>query len=119
MATNDNRATAERLRAWADGSVTLIAAVEMLTDALGGRLLDGPWVRRDSEGRAWLDPDVAARTSGALSGGERRVVAVAMSLVSEHHPVDLGDAIAGLDPDAAAVVLRALARAAGVREGDS
>ncbi|OYO00739.1 hypothetical protein CGZ95_08945 [Enemella evansiae] len=108
--------SAEALRAWATGLRPAESAVELVVTALGGRLADGPWVRTDS-GRVWFDPDVAVADAGALSGGERRVLAVAASLVSDAHPVDLGDAITGLDPDAARLVLAALAHAAGLNDG--
>ncbi|WP_432789359.1 hypothetical protein QYM46_13610 [Brevibacterium sp. K11IcPPYGO002] len=101
------------LRAWARGDLALEAAVELIATALDGRLLTGPWVRPDEAGRLWFDPAVAEAEQGHLSGGERRVLAIAMSLASSEHPVDLGDAIAGLDPDALDTVLDALALAGG------
>lgn len=107
--------TAEDLRAWARGLLPLEAAVELLVTAVDGRLLTGPWVRRD-DGTCWFDPDIAAAECGALSGGERRLLAIAASLASSAHPVDLGDAITGLDPDALAAVLDALAHAGGDRQ---
>lgn len=42
------------------------------------------------------------------SGGERRVLVIAASLTRSVHPVDLGDAITGLDTKSAAIVLAAL-----------
>lgn len=108
----DLRATA--LCAWADGMLPLEAAVGLLTRAVGGRLLDGPWICNDTDGRFfWFDPDVAAAESGHLSGGERRLLAVARSLASSDHPLDLGDAITGLDHDALVPMLEALAHAGG------
>lgn len=106
--------TADALRAWARGLLTLEAAVELLADAVGGRLLHGPWVRRDEHGRHWFDPDVAAAESGYLSGGERRVLAIASSLASAEHPVDLNDAVTGIDGQALRCLLNALAHAGGV-----
>lgn len=99
------------LREWAHGDLALAAAVELLATALGGRLLDGPWVRQDGTDGFWFDPDVAAAEAGVLSGGERRVLALATSLASSEHPVDLGDAITGLDPDVLDAALRALGHA--------
>lgn len=101
------------LRAWARGDLALEAAVELITTALDGRLLTGPWVRPDEADRLWFDADVAAAEAGALSGGERRVLAIATSLASSEHPVDLGNAITGLDPDALDAVLEAFAHAGG------
>lgn len=115
MSTPDDRAGA--LREWARGDLALEAAVELLATVLGGRLLDGPWVRRNGAGGVWFDPDVAAAEAGVLSGGERRVLALAASLASDVHPVDLGDAIAGIDPDVLDAVLRALGHAGGHRAG--
>lgn len=112
--------TAEALRAWARGLLPLEAAVELLAGAVGGRLLHGPWIRRDEHGRHWFDPDVAAAEGGYLSGGERRVLAIAASLASAEHPVELNDAVTGIDRQALRCVLQALAHAgggAGVVEG--
>lgn len=104
---------ADDLRAWARGLLPLEAAVGLLIDVGNGALLDGPWVRRDRDGRPWFDADVAAVENGYLSGGERRVLAIATSLVGSDHPVDLGDAVTGLDPDALRLVLAALSYAGG------
>lgn len=109
--TPDDRAAA--LRDWARGLLATEAAVELIIRAVGGRLQDGPWVCQDDLGRVYVDPEVAAADSGGLSGGERRVLAIATSLLSDDHPVDLGDAITGLDPDALGHVLIALAHAGG------
>lgn len=46
-----------------------------------------------------------------LSGGARRVLAVAASLAVSNRPVYLREAITGIDPDALQCVLRALAHA--------
>ncbi len=101
------------LRCWARGDLALEAAVELITTALDGRLFSDPWVRQDEAGRLWFDPAVAEADQGHLSGGERRVLAIATSLASSDHPVDIGDAITGLDPDALDAVLEALAHAGG------
>lgn len=105
--------TAAGLRHWAAGVLPLEAAVELLIGALGGRLLDGPWVRQGAAHAAWLDPEIAAIEGGVLSGGERRVLAIVTSLASSDHPVDLGDAITGLDPHALRLVLQAVSHAGG------
>lgn len=109
---------ADTLRSWARGLRTLEAAVELLINALGGRLLHGPWIRQGDSG-CWFDAEVAAAESGYLSGGERRVLAVAMSLASSDHPVDLGDAVTGIDLDTLDLVLIALAHAGGITAGGS
>ncbi|MFP3397651.1 hypothetical protein SB749_15075 [Brevibacterium sp. SIMBA_078] len=103
----------EALRAWVQGDLALAASVKLLATALVGRLLSGPWVRQYEAGHLWFDADVAATESGELSGGERRVLEIATSLASSEHPVDLSDAINGLDPDALEAVLAELALAGG------
>jgi ABC-type glutathione transport system ATPase component len=107
------RRRAAGLRHWADGVPAQLAAVELLVSFGAGRLVDGPWVRPGGFGSFWFDPDVAAEAGGHLSGGERRVLAIASSLASAVHPVDLSDAVTGLDPDALRCVLDALACAGG------
>jgi hypothetical protein len=102
------------LRSWAAGILAQEAAVELLIAFSSGHLLDGHWVRPGGFGSHWFDADAAAAESGHLSGGERRVLAIASSLASAEHPVDLGDAITGLDPDALGLVLEALAHAGGL-----
>lgn len=98
---------------WASGDLALEAAVHLLGTAHHGRLLAGPWVRRGSSGEHWFDADLAVAEGAYLSGGERRVLLLAASLASEAHPVDLGAAITGVDPDALQHVLEALAHAGG------
>ncbi|MGW8483580.1 hypothetical protein ACWGJP_10600 [Microbacterium sp. NPDC055903] len=111
----DPRAAA--LRAWAEGDLALEAAVALLIEGARGRLLDGPWVRRHVSGGVWFDADLAALEGGYLSGGERRLLAIASSLASSDHPVDLGDAITGLDPATLQLVLEVLAHAGSAATG--
>lgn len=113
MSTHDDRAGA--LRGWARGDLALEAAVELLATTLDGRLLEGPWVRQNGTAGVWFDADTAAAEANALSGGERRVLALTTSLVTPEHPVDLGDAITGLDPHVLDAVLQALGHAGGQR----
>lgn len=108
-----NLSTINALRAWARGLLALEAAVELLAHSLDGQLLQGPWVRRDEQGRYWFDPDAAAAEGGYLSGGERRVLAIASSLASAEHPADLNDAVTGIDEQTLRCVLEALAHAGG------
>lgn len=102
------------LLAWADGSLADAAAVRVL--GASPALLAGPWIRRTGQAKRayWFDVDLAAVEGGYLSGGERRLLGLACSLASDRHPVDLGDAICGLDLDALAVVLQALAVTGGL-----
>lgn len=90
-----------------------MAAVELLVSFGAGRLVDGPWVRPGGFVRSGSTPNVAAEAGGHLSGGERRVLAIASSLASAVHTVDLSDAVTGLDPDALRCVIDALACAGG------
>ena len=105
----------EALRQWAEGSTTMQAAVELLSTALNGRLLHGPWVRTGGSHGYWFDTLCADEESGYLSGGERRVLAVACSLMDSELPVDLSDAIPGLDPATFTAVVQALGVAYGLR----
>lgn len=59
-----------------------------------------------------IDPEQLAYNAGAWSGGERRVVAVALSLLG-HTPVDLEDALGGLGGEHLRAVVDAVAAAAG------
>lgn len=110
---NESTPRDEGLRHWAETTCEQ-AAVELLIGFHGGHLLDGPWVRRTGTGSWWFDPEVAGRECGYLSGGQRRVLAVASSLVSSEHPVDLGDAITGIDPQAFVLVAQAVGQAYGL-----
>lgn len=99
------------LREWALCLPAREAAVELLLGACHGALSDGPWIRTDNRGHTWFDPNVATAEAGYLSGGERRVLSIATSLVSNNYPVDLGDAITGLDLGELRLVLKAFAHA--------
>lgn len=105
------------LRFWADTPCEC-AAVELLIGFNDGHLVSGPWVRRGGFGSHWFDPDTAAKRSGHLSGGERRVLAVAMSLASAKYPVDLGDVLTGIDPKAFTVIVQAMGQAYGLTAPD-
>lgn len=100
------------LRRWAEGITCDSAAVELLIAFNGGTLLNGPWIRRSNHGGYWFDAETAA-AEGALSGGENRVLRVAMSLVSSDHPADLGDVLTGIDPTAFSLIIQAMGRAFG------
>ncbi len=111
--TTNHDPRADALRQWARGDLALEAASELLITALTGRLLGGPWIHRSDDHGFWFDPELAAAEGGVLSGGERRVLHIAMSLASSDHPVDLSDAITGIDGDALGHVLAALAHTGG------
>ncbi|MDP5226908.1 MULTISPECIES: hypothetical protein [Arthrobacter] len=117
MSAAGHERRAEGLRSWAAGILAQEAAVELLIAFSRSRLLDGPWVREGGGvGSFWFDEDVAAEAGGYLSGGERRVLDIASSLASPSHPLDLGDAITGLDPEALRCVLDSLAHAGGIHQ---
>lgn len=96
------------LRRWAKGITCDSAAVELLIAFNGGTLLNGPWIRSENGTRFWFDPAVAETSGGYLSGGEGRVLAVAMSLASSDYPVDLRDVLTGIDPKAFVPVVQAM-----------
>lgn len=107
----------EALRAWARGMYALEAAVELLTRWNGGRFAGSgyPWIQSTTEGSHgwWLD--VEAITDDVLasySGGEQRILRIVGSLAGGA-PVHLDDVLSGNDRDATALVLAAVAHAAG------
>lgn len=107
------------LRAWARGMYATEAAVELLARAFNGRFTSTSWewVRRDDEGRVWVDAEaITPETTGALSGGERRVLAVVASLLGGA-PVDLAEELPGLDREHAELVVAAIAHATGHHDG--
>ena len=108
--------TVMALRAWAAGSYLDMAAVELLARVFGGRFaVNGhPWIVHDGMDRAWLDA-AALRAACALSGGERRVLALVAALV-DGQPVDIVDVVTGLDREHLDLVLAALAHAGGSHE---
>ena len=72
------------LRRWADGAATDQAAVELLI-GLGARFTQprSPWIRPCGRpGWYWLNPDPLSRFTGRLSGRERRVLTLVVTLVS-------------------------------------
>lgn len=90
--------------------------MELLARAVP-KLLNGPWVKRTEDGDGWwFDAASVDEESGYLSGGERRVLRLAASLVSHEYVVPLSDVVSGLDREITAVVLAAMAHAAGAHE---
>lgn len=104
----------ESLRAWAKGIYTVEAGVELLARTVP-KLLNGPWVKQTEDGW-WFDAASVDENSGYLSGGERRVLRLAASLVSNEYLVPLSDVVSGLDREVTAVMLAAMAHAAGAHE---
>lgn len=107
----------EDLRAWARGMYALEAAVELLTRWSSGRFAASgyPWIQPTTEGRHdwWLDAESITDVALApYSGGEQRILRIVASLAGGA-PVHLDDVLSGNDRDATALVLAAVAHAAG------
>lgn len=106
----------DEVRAWAEGVYSLVAGVELLIRT-GKAIREGaPWLVPAGSGRVGVDVDVLVEHSGAWSGAERRIVAIAASLLSAEHEVNLQDALSNLDRKHAALVLAAVAHATGSHE---
>jgi hypothetical protein len=107
------------LRAWARGVYPLEAAVELLARFEDGRFARSGWAWIDHDSDTdWCVLDADRLTSEAvacLSGGERRVLALVASLAGGH-PVDLADAVTGIDRATVRLVLAAIGHAAGSHE---
>lgn len=102
-----------QLREWARGELPLEAATELLIRT-GWAGAGRPWSRRDDAGRVWIDFASIPGSIAGLSGGERRVLRVAASLATEATAINLWEEIPGLDRSVVALVLAAIAHAAGV-----
>jgi hypothetical protein len=109
----------DAVRTWARGIYPTEAGAELLIRH--GRTIHerAPWLVEfapDTDGLGRIVGIDTARlldASGVLSGGERRVVEIAASLI-DGHPVDLSDVMCGLDERSSELVLAALAHAAGL-----
>ncbi|RFA17813.1 hypothetical protein [Subtercola boreus] len=115
MTTNSDAALYDQVRAWAEGSNPLVAAVELVIRA--GLIYDrAPWVRTDN---AWktsaVDFDVLLTESGTLSSGQQHLIRIAASL-GQGTPVDLRETTTNLDLKYTQLVMTAIAHAAGLTE---
>lgn len=106
---------------WAEGHGCLTAAVGLLVNYRHGRLLSGPWIQHDDPetyDACVFNPQITYTETSTedprLSAEQRRVLQVAMSLVSSKHPVDLGDVMTGIDPKAFVLVAQAIGQAYGL-----
>lgn len=124
MGTTDNTSSqgediarrAEGLRSWAKGMYTTAAAAEMLIRFGNGRLLTGPWVEFDEDwDRYWFNTELVDE-AGWLSGGEFRFLKLAAAIAEPSRSVSLSDLVPGLDRDALALLLAAIAHAGGSHE---
>lgn len=106
------------LREWARGMYALEAGVELLCRSFGGRFASPgqPWVRHRAGGGYWLDCEALREFSGALSGGEQRVLRVVRALACDDPLTDLGMVLAGVDRDNLALILAAFSHASGSHE---
>ena len=114
--TMDHEAVTAGVRAWAKGMYTTEAAVELLIR--GGRAIypGAPWLTVREDGKVALDFDKLYDEAGVWSGGEQRIVRIAMGLVDNERPVQLGDDVAALDRVHVSLVLAAIAHASGSHE---
>lgn len=87
---------ARELRAWANGDYPTEAAVELLVRAKGGRFAreSQPWIERPwpSSALRCVDWDRLHDEVDAFSGGERRLLNIAVSMGTSKYPVDLSPA---------------------------
>jgi hypothetical protein len=77
-------AVVDGLRRWAQGAITDVAAVELLTSYANGRHVRPgvAWIRPCARpGWYWLDADALAAFAATRTGDERRVLALAARLV--------------------------------------
>lgn len=102
----------DELREWSRGLLPLEAATELLIRT-GWAAPGYAWIRREDDGRVWVDFESIPEQIGALSGGEQRVLRIAASLGADS-PIILGDELTGLDRTTTALVLAAIAHTAGV-----
>jgi ABC-type glutathione transport system ATPase component len=112
LCDNQPATLADKLLNHANGSRTAEAAILILLDTAGGRLLDAVTLLGESDTMAEIDWPTTRTAPGHLSGGERRLLALADSLATGH-PVDLADTLTGLDATNSRAVLDAIAHATG------
>lgn len=103
------------IRAWAAGTYGRAAGAELLIRHGRAIYSGAPWIQQWDGGFAGIDATTLVEETGAYSGGEKRVFAIAASLI-DGIPVNLEDTLAGLDYDLAALVLAAVATATGYAE---
>lgn len=103
------------LRLWARGTTPVVAATELLIRT-GFAQSWRPWVRFDDvEKLPWIVFDEIPDLTGGMSSGEKRLLNIAASLGGST-PIILGDELASLDREWAALVSIAVIHAAGFTE---
>jgi hypothetical protein len=87
--------------------------VELLIRARGGRFVElrEPSLRTDDQGITWLDAEVIARYSDAVSSEERHILALVEALALGKPLEDVGDLMASLDAYHLGLVLAVLRHA--------
>jgi hypothetical protein len=113
---DQDRGVAAQLRAWAKGSYSLEAGVELLLRAFDGRFVQSgyAWIKQDSD-TSWVDFAAIPGNLSGLSGGERRFLLLVASLTVGER-IDLADCLGGLDHKTLALVLAGVAHVAGSHE---
>lgn len=106
--------THAKLREGAKGIYTSEAGVELLIRA-GFAYHRAPWIR-DHGSTATIDTKILLEESGVLSGGERRIIRLAASLLTGIL-VDLNYSVTGLDRTRTQLVLAAISHATGTHDG--
>ncbi len=111
----------DAVRAWANGIYPTEAGVELLIRH-GKAIYEGaPWIDEleplaaDRPRMAAINVDTLLERTGGWSGGERRIVRIAASLLGDY-PVSLYEDLPGLDRRALLLVLAAVAHASGSHE---
>jgi hypothetical protein len=102
--------TTESFTYWAD-SRDRQAAVALLLWL--GKSIPTVKAWTDEPGQVGIDVEQLAYVSGAWSGGERRLTAVALSLLG-HEPCNLSDVFGGLGGQHLKAVVQAIVHAAGI-----
>ena len=115
MSAVDRAEIESAVRAWAKGLYPSEAGVELLIRQGKAIYARAPWIAQHGD-YAVIDVNKLVYEAGAWSGSERRVVAIAASLLSSEHPVNLEDAVSGLDRVNLQLVLAAIAHANGSHE---
>jgi hypothetical protein len=110
----------DAVRRWAQGVYPVEAGAELLIRQKKAIYEGAPWLRESGAGRGQrmvaIDTSRLSEWAAAWSGSERRVAAVALSLIEDRYAVNLYDAVTGLDPEPLELVLAAIAHAAGSHE---
>lgn len=110
----------DAVRRWAQGVYPVEAGAELLIRQGKAIRESAPWLQEigpeGGQRMVAIDTEILWDKSGAWSGGEQRVVNIALSLLDSEFTVKLHNAVSGLDADHVELVLAAMAHAAGSHE---